>query len=164
MPSGVYQHKKGYKRLPFSKKWKRKISIGHKGKIPKNFYEMQKKGWEASKGKKYWQGKKRLNISGKNHYDWKGGITPEREKERKTSEYRLWQKSVWERDNFTCQKSGIKGGILIAHHINNFAEFPELRFAIDNGITLNQKIHDEFHKKYGYRNNTKEQLREFLQE
>ena len=31
-----------------------------------------------------------------------------------------------------------------------------------NGITLNDKAHKEFHKKYGNKNNTKEQLEEFL--
>ena len=36
------------------------------------------------------------------------------------------------------------------------------RTAIENGITLSLKAHREFHKKYGFRNNTKEQLEEFL--
>jgi len=31
-----------------------------------------------------------------------------------------------------------------------------------NGITLSKKAHNEFHKKYGKRNNTPEQLNEFL--
>jgi len=32
MPSGVYIHKKGYKRPPFSEEWKSNLSISHKGK------------------------------------------------------------------------------------------------------------------------------------
>ena len=47
--------------------------------------------------------------------------------------------------------------------INNFADFPELRLAIDNGITLSEKAHKDFHNIYGNKNNTKEQLEEFLQ-
>ena len=60
------------------------------------------------------------------------------------------------------KKTGISGGELVVHHINNFADFPELRTAIDNGITLSKKAHQDFHKIYGVRNNTKEQLEEFL--
>jgi len=37
-----------------------------------------------------------------------------------------------------------------------------LRFAIDNGITLSEQSHKEFHKIYGKENNTKKQLKEFL--
>lgn len=93
---------------------------------------------------------------------WKGGFTQENIKIRQSVNGRFWRKSVFQRDNFTCQKSGKKGGGLEAHHINNFADFPELRFAIDNGITFSIEVHKEFHKKYGFKNNTREQLEEFL--
>jgi len=107
--------------------------------------------------------KRAESLKGEKNHQWKGGITPLNERIRKRFECKLWRKSVFERDNFTCQKYGTnQSGTLIAHHINNFAEFPELRFAVDNGITLSKKSHDEFHKKYGYRNNTRKQLEEFL--
>jgi len=86
----------------------------------------------------------------------------EGERIRKSAEYRLWRRAVYERDEFTCQKTGQLGGELVAHHINNFVDFPELRLAIDNGITLSKVAHNEFHKIYGKHNNTKEQLEEFL--
>lgn len=99
---------------------------------------------------------------GEKSYRWKGGISPENVKIRNSFEMKIWRKAVFVRDNFTCQKYGTRGGELHPHHINNFADFPELRFAIDNGITLSKKAHDEFHKIYGKKNNTREQLLEFL--
>ena len=101
-------------------------------------------------------------MCGKNHHNWIEGITSKNDKIRKSSEYKLWRKSVFERDNFTCQKYNISGGELNVHHINNFADFSELRLVIDNGITLSEKAHREFHKIYGVKNNTKEQLLDFL--
>ena len=97
----------------------------------------------------------------KNNY-WKGGITPINAKIRTSAEYLFWRKSCMVRDDFTDQKTGISGGYLEVHHINNFADFPELRFDINNGITLSRTSHREFHRIYGRRNNTKEQLLKFL--
>ena len=114
------------------------------------------------KGHQFWLGKERLNMKGKNNPNYKGGITPVNQKIRDSIETRLWREAVFARDNWTCQKYGTREGKLIAHHILNFAEYPELRFAIDNGIILSRKAHIEFHKIYGVRNNTKEQLEEFL--
>lgn len=93
---------------------------------------------------------------------WKGGITSINKNIRDSIEYRLWINSVFSRDGFTCQKYKITGGDLHAHHILNFSSYPELRLAIDNGITLSKKAHKEFHKKYGNKNNTREQINEFL--
>ncbi len=93
---------------------------------------------------------------------WKGNLISENERARKNFQNILWRKSVMQRDNWTCQKTGKRGGNLVAHHINNFADFPELRFAIDNGITLLESEHIKFHKIYGKRNNTREQLLDYL--
>jgi len=108
------------------------------------------------------RGKIRDNIRGKNHWNWKNGSSSESKIFKAKIEYRLWREAIFARDNWTCQKYGIKGEYLHPHHIKNFSQYPELRLALDNGITLSEKAHREFHKKYGKKNNTREQLEEFL--
>ena len=134
------------KGVKFTEEHKKNLSNAHKGKHPS--IETRRKMSESIKGEK--------------SYLWKGGVSSENEKIRKSFEMKLWRKSVFERDDFTCQKCIQKGGRLHPHHIFNFADFPELRLAIDNGITFCEKCHWKFHKIYGMRNNTKEQLVEFL--
>jgi len=149
----------------------RKISIALTGKktgrIPKSAF---KKGKHYSPKTEFKKGQKMSDATKKkmsermkgNKYAWKNGNSPENKIIRQSIEYRLWREAVFARDNWTCQKTGIKGGKLHPHHIQNFAQYPELRFAIDNGITLSEKAHKEFHKKYGIKNNTKEQIKEFI--
>lgn len=178
MPTGIYQHKKGhkgYKRPPFSEEWRRKI--GEAGKGRKASSQTRKKMSLRMKKKpiKFWKGKKiplevreKMSIAHKarrekNHL-WKGGITPINMEIRASKQSRLWREAIFERDDWTCQKYGIRGGKLHAHHIFGFSDYPELRFAIDNGITLSEKAHREFHKKYGWKKNTKEQIVEFVKQ
>lgn len=66
------------------------------------------------------------------HWNWQGGITPEIRKERNSLEFKIWRKKVFKRDNYTCQKTKIKGGKLCSHHIKNFSKYNELRFIVDN--------------------------------
>lgn len=100
-------------------------------------------------GNTYMRGRKSPS-SGPNHPNWKGGITPILEKLRKTFEYEEWRKSVFERDDYTCQECKVVGGILEADHIKPFALFPALRFELSNGRTLCQPCHRKT-KTYGRR-------------
>lgn len=88
----------------------------------------------------------RERFSGSNNPNWKGRITSKNLIDRSSVEYKKWRDAVFERDNYTC---GIcknsKGGNLNAHHIKNFAEFPLLRFDVDNGTTLCQDCHGVVH-------------------
>jgi hypothetical protein len=84
--------------------------------------------------------------SGKNHYNWKGGITPINHLLRTGKQFKDWQKSVFTRDYWTCQLCGSRKDIH-AHHIKQFAFYPELRFELSNGITLCRSCHKKRHKK-----------------
>lgn len=152
------------------KKMSIRMSLQNKGnKImlgKKHSPETKKKISESHKGKKLTQehidNLIKTRPRGDKHSAWKGGITSEGTKIRRSTEGRLWIYSVFVRDSFTCQKCQQLGKTLNAHHILNFSTHPELRFAIDNGITFCKPCHKEFHKKYGVKNNSREELIEFL--
>ena len=94
--------------------------------------ETRRKRSEAVKGEKCW--------------NWQGGKTSEQKIIRHSLELRLWRESVFKRDDWTCQDCGERGGVLNAHHLKPFAEFPELRTSIENGITLCKRCHVNRHK------------------
>lgn len=52
-----------------------------------------------------------------------------------------WRMGVFGRDDFTCQFCYQRGGKLVAHHIKPWSEFSQLRFNVENGITLCEKCH-----------------------
>jgi hypothetical protein len=82
-------------------------------------------------------------MIGIKNWAWKGGVTPENMRIRKSIDIREWRKSVFARDNWTCQECGQRGGELQADHIKPFSLFPEERFNLDNGRTLCKKCHQK---------------------
>lgn len=98
------------------------------------------------------------------HKGFNRGLSTKNDLIRHGAKYKIWRQAIFEKDDFICQKCGTRGGYLVAHHAKNFAEHPELVYAIDNGVTLCKDCHLDFHKEYGFRNNTEEQLMEYLLE
>lgn len=105
-------------------------------------------GQEDSNTAKYWDINRKYcsrtcaTLSGENNPNWKGGITPENMKIRHSDEYKLWRTAVFQRDKFQCQMcGGTKSGSLHANHIKRFCDYPDLRFEINNGITLCNYCH-----------------------
>lgn len=101
---------------------------------------------------------------GPNHARWKNDKTTKAEKHRirNSQQYINWRLSVFLRDNYFCQVCSIRGGKLHCHHLDSFSSAPLKRFDVDNGVTLCENCHGEFHRRYGQGGNTKEQFMEFV--
>ncbi|MCH7535676.1 MAG: HNH endonuclease [Bacteroidetes bacterium] len=103
--------------------------------------ETKKKMSEAQKR----IGNKPQIMTGKNHPNWKGGITilkyPLRVKIMQSLGYKKWRKYVFIRDNYTCKKCNKRGGELNADHIKRWTDYPKLRLSVGNGQTLCVSCH-----------------------
>jgi hypothetical protein len=73
-------------------------------------------------------------------------IIPSPKAGRDSSAYGRWRDAVFERDNDTCQNCGNYCVQMYAHHIAPWASYPELRFSVDNGVTLCQRCHAAAHR------------------
>lgn len=75
--------------------------------------------------------------------------TPAQKKERnKFSEMGLHIR-CFEKYNYSCDRCGLHGVILNAHHKNSWKHFSEQRFELDNLVSLCEVCHKGFHELYG---------------
>jgi len=96
---------------PFTEEHKRKIALSKMGRIPWN---KGKKGLQTNPRK----GKRNPALVGEKNGFWKGGVTKIVMAVRGMPEYKIWQTSVFKRDNFICQSCGYsKGHIIEADHL-----------------------------------------------
>lgn len=104
-------------------------------------------------------------MTGENHWHWNPNRTEEERQDRHNGNKALineWRKQVYQRDNFICQHCKRKSEHnLVAHHLNGFDKFINERYDVNNGITLCENCHKQFHHIYGYGNNTREQFLDF---
>lgn len=79
-----------------------------------------------------------LKNNGLNHWNYLEDRSLLKKQDRRNdSLYKDWRKNVWLRDNFRCKIANPDcSGRIEAHHILSWSEYPELRYQINNGITL----------------------------
>lgn len=130
--------------------WKQKIALGNKGKIrtletrlkisnsTKGISKPEKLGVSWGKHTEEAKHKISLAFSGENHPLWIADRSKlAKKQERNDSAYREWRKNIRNSDNWKCRmlNKDCKGK-LVAHHILPWSKFPELRYEVNNGITL----------------------------
>lgn len=100
------------------------------------------------------QGKPQPWSRGANSNFWRGGVSKINKTEKKlamsTLEYKLWRRTILERDNYSCQICLKRGGDLEVDHIKSWNLYPELRYAIDNGRVLCVACH-RLTENWGYK-------------
>lgn len=119
----------GKKRGPMPKEWRKKISKAHKV-----------------------SGHRPVPMSKETHWHWKVDRTQIIGRHNRSfhdSTYKQFAHKVRQRDNYKCKISNQDcGGRLEVHHILRWKSHPELRYEVNNGITLchfhhPRKIKDE---------------------
>ncbi len=150
---GINTWMKGRK---LSSETKRKLKLSSTGR--KHTEESKKKMSENRKGMKFSKShceaisKAKVGTqNGSNHWNWQGGITPDSDRIRRSRDYKAWRLAVYKKDGFTCVGCGdSRGRNLEAHHKLSFANYPDERFNVDNGVTLCTTCHAEIHPELGF--------------
>jgi len=100
------------------------------------------KGYKSEKRNQEW--KDNISEGLKRCYDERGRKGNANKLARTSREYSEWRRQVFERDGFACQECGSNKEIH-PHHIKLFSEHPELRYDVENGITLCSICHGVVH-------------------
>lgn len=131
------QYRKGFK---YSDEAKKKISERLKGNTNgfKIGFPSPRKG-KKSRFPAWNKGRKLPEFSGENHPNWIKDRTKIVGRNTRTNDpcFKQWRLGVYKRDNYKCHISDTQClGRIEAHHILRWKDYPELRYEIDNGITL----------------------------
>lgn len=98
---------------------------------------------------------KRGRWSGDRNPNWKGGVRLQNLEARATGEYKQWRYAALVRAGFKCESCGKEQGSICkccgdklslhVHHVQSFADHPELRFDPKNSEVLCSKCHWRSH-------------------
>ena len=126
-----------------SEETRRKLSIARKGrKLGPKSEETKRKISESKKGTKMSEeAKKKMGDSrrGSKNHNWIADRSKIKLGDRNLHDplTKQWRKEVKDRDNWSCRIADNNcDGKLEVHHILRWSEFPELRYQVNNGITL----------------------------
>lgn len=102
------------------------------------------------------------NWNGQRHPNWNPELSEEERYQRRSAELDvIWAKRVKELAGFRCDISGSLQGPFSSHHLYSYADNRDKRVELSNGVCIRRDLHLEFHKKYGFGNNTPQQYQEF---
>lgn len=135
--------RRGKKRTPHTAETKLKMSLASKGRkkseAHKKALSIARTGLPhvlTEKGKESF----RQKMSGANNWKWiedRSKIVGRHNRNFHDGEYKQWVLSVRNRDGWKCRISnGDCSGRLETHHILGWKSHPDLRYQVNNGITL----------------------------
>lgn len=70
---------------------------------------------------------------------------------RDSIKYDQWRAKVQKEGGWKCCITGVRPKSLAAHHLFSLTTFRSIGFNSSNGVTLHAKLHNIFHKIYGYK-------------
>ncbi len=145
MPKGIFDHKK-YPNMGFQKG--NTLCLGIKRGHLSEEHKQKLKNAKLKNPNRYWAGKKRPPFSeetknkislahkGEKNYRWIKDRSKLVRRNRSDPDFIQWRKNVFIRDEYKCKICGESNKYVQAHHILSWREYPELRYEINNGITL----------------------------
>lgn len=166
---GKFCSKKCHYEHGLTEEVKNKVSEGlkrHIEKDPQAFKEQCKRAvavaWSHPETKAFHVNRMK-GKRGKESIAWKNGNSTWASNVRASEKMKAWTLDVLKRDGFTCRFTGQRGGSLNVHHIvqlktlfkiYNVKSFEdamncEALWDVDNGVTMAESFHIEFHNFWG---------------
>lgn len=89
---------------------------------------------------------KKGKFLGEDNPNWKGAEISADVRERRSYIAKKWRETILARDKNTCQKCGSKERLHV-HHLIPFADDPDRRWDLKNGITVCVSCHEAIHQR-----------------